>query len=106
MSGGSSRRYPLELRERATLNAGDQPPAAIRYQKVSGHPGAVHTTSEMPVSDLPVGQTAGVCGHVRMSVSLRIKPAQRVAMLADQDLAPMPATTLCLTESRSELLEI
>ena len=41
MSGGSSRRYPLELRERATLNAGDQPPAEIPYQKVSGHPGAV-----------------------------------------------------------------
>ncbi len=35
MSGGSSRRYPLEPRERATLNAGDQPPAEMRYQKVS-----------------------------------------------------------------------
>jgi hypothetical protein len=42
MSGGSSRRYPLELRERATLNAGDQPPTEIPYQKVSGHPGAAH----------------------------------------------------------------
>ena len=33
MSGGSSRRYPLELHERATLNAGDQPPAEIPYRK-------------------------------------------------------------------------
>ena len=30
-----------KLRERATLNAGDQPPAEIPHQKVSGHPGAV-----------------------------------------------------------------
>jgi hypothetical protein len=39
MPVGRSRRYPLELRERATLNAGDQPPAEIPYQKVSGHAG-------------------------------------------------------------------
>jgi hypothetical protein len=47
MSGGSSRGYPLEPRERATLNAGDQPPAEMRYQKVSGHPGAVHAWNRL-----------------------------------------------------------
>jgi hypothetical protein len=36
MSGVSSRRYPLVLRERATLNAGDQPPTETPYQKSAG----------------------------------------------------------------------
>ncbi len=49
MSGGSSRRYPPELRERrsnsrlpTTLNARDQPPAEVSDQRVSGLTGAVH----------------------------------------------------------------
>ncbi len=79
MSGGSSRRYPPELRERrsnsrlpTTLNARDQPPAEVSDQRVSGLTGAVQidlTSRSTAANDLPVTFKPGLKGGITEQIS-------------------------------------